>query len=482
MENNSIYSASSRIICLLLCMSMMLGMLLLTSCNTEEPVAEEGGEVDYVLAVRVIDDIKIGGKLTNDRLEIVRVHPDAVPEGVISDLSDLRGKYAASQINVGDFVTAAKLTDKKPEGAVEEEEEPEIEEIDPYELGYVIITKYESEVGENNDYATAIQKAIDENPGRTIYFPDGHYPIKTPIYIPAEADKSVSLRLSNLAVITATSWADKTQAMIQIGCKQESAPEEDAENEPATASVAMDEFDFSEQRSISIIGGCLDGSSMASGISVGGGKDTYIYNVSIKSIFYGIHILYADNELGATWVNVDNVNITGYETVESVGVLVEGTYNTFSNMRIASVNYGLLCTETGSNNIFRNLHPLVVGMNNVYTVGFWDKSDGNNYDVCYSDQFSAGYRVEENTRSVMNGGFCYWWTERNNYHVGYESTGKFNSIIVSGKVSHGHNVETDAYLYIGEEGGQGVVLFPISSVQSDKYLYMLEQHCKTPIS
>jgi hypothetical protein len=81
----------------------------------------------------------------------------------------------------------------------------------------------------------------------------------------------------------------------------------------------------------------------------------------------------------------------------------------------------------------------------------------------------------------MNGGFCFWWTEANNYHVGYESTGKFNSIIVSGKVSHSHIVDTDAYLYIGEEGGQGVVLYPLNATQSNKYLNMLEQHCKTPI-
>jgi hypothetical protein len=460
---------------------MMLGTLLLTSCNSEEPEnKEEQGEVDYVLAVRVIDDIKIGGKFTNDRLEIVRVRPDAVPEGIYSEVSQLKGKYAASKICAGDFVTAAKVSDTKPEGAVEDDDEPQIEVVDPYELGYVVITKYKSEAAPS-DYAPAIQKAIEENPGRTIYFPDGYYPIKSPVYIPTDPEKSVSLRLSNLAVITAVEWADKTHAMIQIGCKQESAPEGETEVEPKVASADMKELDFLKERSISIIGGCLNGNSKASGIAIGGGKDVYIYNVSIKSIYNGIHVMQGDNELGATYVNVDNVNITGYEALESAGVLVEGTYNTFSNMRIASVNYGVLCTETGSRNIFRNIHPLVVGMNNTYTVGFWDKSDGNNFDVCYSDQFSAGYRVEEHTRAVMNGGFCFWWTEANNYHVGYESTGKFNSIIVSGKVSHSHIVDTDAYLYIGEEGGQGVVLYPLNATQSNKYLNMLEQHCKTPI-
>lgn len=470
-------------ICFLLCLSMMLGTLLITSCNSDSTdPKDDKSSVDYVLALRVIDDIKLGGRFTSDKVEVVQVRPDAVPEGIYSELSDLKSKYAASQLCVGDFITAAKVTDTKPEGAVDEDEDngPTFEPVDPYELGYVVITKYKTSAA-HGDFAPAIQKAIDENPGRTIYFPDGLYQIKSPIYISTDPAKSVSLRLSHLAVISAApDWSEKTQAMIQIGCKQTAS----SEGEPAPAAeetvAAMNELDFSAERSISIIGGCIDGNSKASGIAIGGGKDTYIYNVSIKSIYNGIHVLKGPNELGATWVNVDNVNITGYEAEESAGVLVESTYNTFSNMRIASVNYGLLCTETGSNNIFRNLHPLVVGMNNRYTVGFWDKSDGNNFDICYSDQFSAGYRVEENTRSVMNGGFCYWWTERNNYHVGYESTGKFNSIIVSGYVSHGHAVETDAYLFLGDEGGQGVVLYPIVRISSGKYHYMLDQHCKTP--
>jgi hypothetical protein len=89
--------------------------------------------------------------------------------------------------------------------------------------------------------------------------------------------------------------------------------------------------------------------------------------------------------------------------------------------------------------------------------------------------------MHENTRSVMNGGFCYWYSEANNYHVGYKAMGKFNSIIVSGKVSHGHAVATDAYLYIEQEGGQGVVLYPIDSTQNDMHKNMLVQHCPTPI-
>lgn len=466
-----IYFAINKIICLLLCFFVMLGAFSLTACSSSEDTSkneEQPPLEQYALALRAITNINIGDSFSPDNVEVVRVRTDALPCTTYSVMTELCGKYATSAICVGDFITEEKVTDKKPEGVEAPEGEENItgtEDIDPYELGYVIITEYLSST-EDEDCAPAIQQAIEKNPGRTIYFPDGKYIIKSPIVIPTDPSKSVSLRLSNHAIITAADWGDdKRKAMIQIGCDEDS----DAE----------DGFSPSNQRSISIIGGCIYGSRLASGIAIGGGKDTYIYNVSIKQVFNGIHIKRASNELGATYANVDNVNISGMGATNTAGVLVEGSYNTFSNMRIASVNYGVLCTETGSNNVFRNLHPLVVSMQDVYTVGFWDKSEGNVFDVCYSDQFSAGYRVEENTRSLFIGCFSFWYSEQNNYHVGYESTGKFNSIISAGKVYHRHGVETEAYLYIGAEGGQGVVLYPINSIQPN--IDMLKQHCKTEI-
>ena len=449
---------------------MAATIISLSACSSsdDEPEQTEPEVVEYAIALRAIDEIERGEGFDADKIQTVRVRTDALPEGAFSDIGELEGRYAFSHINAGDFITQAKTTTAEIVIPMIEKK-PEPEAVDPYELGYVVITKYASLV-EGDDYAPAIQKAIEENPAKTIYFPDGTYVIKSPIVISTDPERSVSLRLSAQATISAAEWGeDKSVAMIQIGCES---------NE---TQATMNELDFSAERSISIIGGCIYGSKMASGIAIGGGKDTYIYNVSIKSVYNGIHIKRANNELGATYVNVDNVNIVGMEAQETSGVLVEGSYNTFSNMRIASTNYGVLCTETGSNNSFRFIHPLVVGLNRpqVYTVGFWDRSVGNNFDACYSDQFSTGYRVEEISRSVFNGCLCYWYSERNDYHVGYESSGKLNSIIISGKVLNRFTTAMEAYLYVRAEGGQGIVLYPIDSTMSDMYPQMLEQHCRT---
>lgn len=457
----------------MLCALLALGMF--SSCNTpSEDTAEDNAEKDseYVQVLRVIDDVKYGGKFTNDKLETVTVRADAAPEGAISDISDLRNKYAASQIPVGDFITTAKLLDKRPSDAVDEDEDDIDEELSYEELGYVVVCE-EARKDPNENYSQLINRLIAENPGRTIYIPDGNYTLNEPIVIPADPAKSVSLRLSNLAVLRADAkWPDRMLAMVRVGV---------TEQEEGAEPMTMEEVEMMNYRSIHIIGGSIYGGSYASAISVEGGKDTYIYNVSIKSAVLGIHIKKGPNELGATWVNVDNVNVTGSNTKDSVGVLVEGTYNTIANMRIASVMYGTQATETGERNIFRNLHPLIPPTLGNDSIGFYDMSDGNNYDICYNDQGATGFVMHENTRSVYNGGFSYWWSAEQGYHVGFRSIGKFNSLIVSTKVSQNHDVKTDAYMLVEEDGGQGVVLYPIHGNKTNTYRYVLEKYCKTPI-
>ncbi len=500
-----IFKISKNILSLLLCLFMLSSVLTMISCN-EITVDEnaDNEEVGTVEVLRLIDDIKYGARFTNDKLATVTVRADAVPEGAITDMKDLRAKYAAVPLCAGDYITSEKLVDKKPEDAEDEDEDTE-DKIDYEALGYVVITDYKIE-NPKEDYSHVINRAIAANPGKTIYFPDGEYNITAPIVIPADPAKSVSLRLSNLAVIKAMTWEDASLPMIRMGVEDETATAAEGEKELPS----MDEAGLSEQRSTYIIGGCIYGNGLASGISIEGGKDTLLYNVSIKSITdFGIHVHYGNNELGATYANIDNVNITGDDSKGSVGVLVEGTHNTFANMRIYRIQYGTYCTETGSNNIFRNLHPLASQGHGDESVSFYDKSDGNNYDICYSDQFSTGFVMHENTRSVYNGSFCYWYSQANGYHVAFRAVGAYNSIWVGGKSAQSskHVLHTDACMLVCKEddpetedvdesitevlwtseeeaptqdvAGKGVVLYPIYANTSKVYNYILNYYSRT---
>ena len=67
-------------------------------------------------------------------------------------------------------------------------------------LGYVVVTDHlNANTGE--DVSDAIQKLINENPHRTIYFPDGEYIIAKPICTSANPENAVSIMLSDFATI-----------------------------------------------------------------------------------------------------------------------------------------------------------------------------------------------------------------------------------------------------------------------------------------
>jgi pilus assembly protein CpaB len=67
---------------------------------------------DTTTVIRVSADIKQGAQITDKYIETVEVKTDTLPAGVITQKSQVIGKYAASNIYAGDYFTAAKITDE----------------------------------------------------------------------------------------------------------------------------------------------------------------------------------------------------------------------------------------------------------------------------------------------------------------------------------------------------------------------------------
>ena len=67
---------------------------------------------DVSEVVRLSKDIKQGAKITAEDLEQVQVKSDTIPDGVILSVDEIVGKYAASPLYSGDYLTADKLTDE----------------------------------------------------------------------------------------------------------------------------------------------------------------------------------------------------------------------------------------------------------------------------------------------------------------------------------------------------------------------------------
>ncbi len=323
-------------------------------------------------------------------------------------------------------------------------------QIENQYLGYVVMSYAPKE---DADVSNVIQKLIDDNPNRTIYFPDGVYTIGKPILTPADPHKSVDLQLSNYAVIKAApSWKSE-EAMIRLGGK---CPANDI---------------MSNGSVYSITGGIIDGSGIARGVSIDSGRETVIRNVSIKNTRIGIHIKYGANS-GSSDADISGVNIVGTCKTDSVGVLIEGYDNTLTNMRIGGVFTGVELRSSG--NSLRNIHPLYFSDYTDYenSCGFWDKAGNNWYDYCYSDHFGIGFRNAPHVSSVYNSCFCFWWDGRVSPQTVFKSDGSFDSIVSNIKVGFHADSKQNVILSVGDGGGKGVfdrILTDFESVTDDTY-------------
>ncbi|MBR6709749.1 MAG: hypothetical protein IKL84_08755 [Clostridia bacterium] len=314
------------------------------------------------------------------------------------------------------------------------------------QLGYVVITDYiKANTGE--DLSDALQELILQNPNRTIFFPDGEYVIAKPICTPANPVHAVTLLLSNFAVIKAAENWSSTEAMIRLGAA-----------EPFNE-IAVNGSNYG------ITGGIIDGSDVANGISVDSGRETRIEKVSIKHTHIGIHIKDGANNHSSD-ADILDVNIVGNQKVGSIGVLIEGCDNTLTNMRIASVQIGIKILRTSQ--LLKNIHPLFCfgGEMNAESYadscGFYDDTPYQTwYQNCYSDQFATGFRMRGGARNVYSDCFCFWYTPHGGVQTGFAADGKFCSVIRSSNVNFHKASKNNAYLRVGEAGGNGVIETPI---------------------
>lgn len=267
---------------------------------------------------------------------------------------------------------------------------------------YIVVTDYMQADGKT-DVSDALQTLMDENPNRTIFFPDGEYLLEKPILTPSHPQKSVDLQLSNFACLKASAKWDSREAMVRLGAK-------DPANKISTPGS-----------NYGIHGGILDGSGIAKALSIDGGRETYVRNLNIKNASVGLHIKRGVNG-GSSDADIHSVNIVGNGSLDSVGLLVEGFDNTLTNMRIANVFTGV--DVRGGGNMFRNIHPLFYINEETYdhfneSAGFRVQHPMNWFDYCYSDQFAIGF--DTTGGGIYKNCFCWWYSSQEPFHVAMRS-------------------------------------------------------------
>lgn len=300
-----------------------------------------------------------------------------------------------------------------------------------YTDAYIVVTDYLKADG-LTDVADEIQQIIDDNPNRTLFFPDGTYLISHSILTPADPTKSVHLVLSNFAVIKAAeNW--QGDALIRLGGKL------------PFNTIRVNGSNYGLE------GGILDGSSVANGVSIDSGRETRICRVAIKNTQVGVHVRWGANS-GSCDCDVSDVNVVGNGDPHSVGVLVEAYDNTFTNMRICGCNVGVWLKKGG--NSLRNIHPLS-GADYMNSYGFIVEESNCWLDYCYSDHFAHGFKLSRGVRCHFAACWA-WWYAVTDMQVAIECDGPLESYFYGFRTGFKHECPHTTFLK-AEKGGAGCI-------------------------
>ena len=285
--------------------------------------------------------------------------------------------------------------------------------------------------------ADAIQRLIDANPNREIFFPDGTYLLDKPICTPADPAKSVALKLSNYAKFKAVPGWTNTEAMVRLGAIH-----------PANNIWQAGSWYW-------LKGGIIDGSGVADGVSIDGGRETLVADLSMKAVRIGLHIRRGANS-GSSDADIRNVNIVCNRAEESVGVLVDGYDNTLANMRIYGARRGVVINAGGCS--LRDIHPLYAMDMKQYprSIGFEINTQHVWMNFCYSDQFATAFRFGPRGRGVLDNCFVFWYMSKKDMrHVAFSCAGKFDSQVRSPTVCFKSSEASNTLLEVGAPDGKG---------------------------
>lgn len=444
-------------VALLLCVAM-LSVVLLSACNAyaSEPAAENAGKSgpNMVEVLRVTKPIKTTDKITSSKFELVSVDINETWIGAISDPEEVIGKYPLMDLEEGDFFIPKYISAKKPAEPIDR---AELEDNDMgfKDQGYVVITEYLTpNTGE--DVAAEIQKVIDNNANQVIYFPDGEYVITKPISTPSNGSFSVSLKLSDNAVIKASDDWDKTQgAMVRMGGHQQL----NSINVPGS--------------NYYIEGGIIDGNGIADGVAVDHGRETSVRDLTIVNTDLGLHIKHGANN-GSSDADIENIRIVGNGERGSIGLRISGWDNTYSNLRISNVQTGVK-VETAAN-LIRDVHVTFTPnerLEGMYDkcYGFQDQGSRNWYDNCSATNFGVAFYIHSSTSLLMS---CVarWTEEYADKPQIAISTHKWNSVARAVSAFFTAPAAQCQFIAFSDATGKGHIedpIFDVNAVANDSY-------------
>lgn len=391
---------------LALAVSIIICAIPILASEAEQDTAKP----DTVQVVVLTRDVARGVMITDACLTTVTVKNENLPTNIITDITKVTSKYAKVPLYEGEYVFAEQLSSKKINRLNQDILAQEIAECTQ---DYLIVTDYVlPDTGK--DVVGALQDLIDENPGRTIYFPKGEYIISTPLCTPAMASKSVSIQLADGAVIKAAN----TWKPIKDSYEQST---EDGGTQTVTRTInslialgasSPENNIVSAGSYYSLKGGTLDGNGKADGVSIQSGRESLIRNIFIKNFdTYGIYIAKGANG-NSSDCDFEDITIVGNGKMNTTGIHFVGYDNSVTNVRIYNCEIGIN-SSVGQGNLFKNIYfynDPEVCRNYLNTVAFRDGGTSNNWlSDCYVENYAIAFDL--GTRSILRDSVAVWNSE-----------------------------------------------------------------------
>ena len=315
-----------RILSALICLIIIFGTVLPIVAN-DTAAGEENTEQNIVEVLIWAEDIKRGFVIDEDSLTIKKVFNENVPINALKaeDAEILYGMYAKNDLYSGEYVFREQLSVNSVKKV---NNDLLIKPIVTDNSDFLIVTDYlVPNTGE--DLSSFLQEMIDKNPNRTIYFPDGEYMISESLRTSAVGEDTVSIQLSDGAVIKATSnfRTRSGVALITLG------------DIPRNNIKELGHYYI-------ISGGTLDGSNVACGIQIKSGRETVVKNICIKDTRKGIIINEGANSKSAD-CDFEDITIIGNGMAGTIGIENLAYDNTYTNIRIYDMALGFDNTMGG---------------------------------------------------------------------------------------------------------------------------------------
>lgn len=413
-----------RVLCILLCLMLSCGAMLMTSCNdgevsdpvetdeatetsTEEIQTEfelnENGLVNVLVFTK---DIAKGTMITKSNTEFIELPVTNIPGNIITYYNDAKGKYVTKDFCKGDYVIDTRLTKNPP---VVTDSSTITEKIERTSNEFIVVTDFiKANTGE--DLYGNLQTLINKNPGRTLFFPDGEYIISQSLETTSDPKNSTSFYFSSGAILKASDdWkqSDGKRALICLGSLKRV-------NDIRTPGS-----------NFYVMGGIFDGNGRADGISIDAGRETLIKDVLIINTRYGIHIKDGTNSSSSD-ADIDDVTIIGNGMPSSVGIFIIGLDNTVTNARISNVNTGMQVPNGVfiSNSTVEN----TAGFDNAtgISISGGDAWVSNCTSINYDNAFAA-----PGARGVFKQCTAIWTEDIGTNHIAFKVGSSFRSCIIS---------------------------------------------------